>query len=138
MFEKVKKKHVICIICVLLTDFPERSVVSAPMFFHFEPDNDFAIRCIEHNIEGRIVNKHCLIDNTYVPTKIHTRYCTSLVCFISQSISGLCHAAASYTISLKSPTQASPRILISCSLFKMSATTAINRSKLNIKTHYLN
>jgi hypothetical protein len=28
------------------TYFPEPSSVLASMFFHFEPDNDFAIRCI--------------------------------------------------------------------------------------------
>jgi hypothetical protein len=43
IFEKVKKKYAICIICVSLTHFPEPSSVLASMFYHFEPDNDFAI-----------------------------------------------------------------------------------------------
>jgi hypothetical protein len=46
MFEKVKKKYAICIIWVLVTDFPGPSSILASMFFHFEHDNDFAIRCI--------------------------------------------------------------------------------------------
>jgi hypothetical protein len=37
----------ICIICVSLTDFPEPPSVLASMFYHFKPDNDFAIRCIQ-------------------------------------------------------------------------------------------
>jgi hypothetical protein len=45
MFEKVKKKYAICIICVSLTDFPEPPSVLTSMFYHFEPDNDFAIGC---------------------------------------------------------------------------------------------
>jgi hypothetical protein len=31
--------------CVSLTDVPESSSVLASMFYHFEPDNDFVIRC---------------------------------------------------------------------------------------------
>jgi beta-galactosidase beta subunit len=46
MFKKVKKKYAMCIICVLFTDFPESLSVLTSMFYHFEPDNDFAIRCI--------------------------------------------------------------------------------------------
>jgi hypothetical protein len=34
------------IIIIMNTYFPEPSSVLASMFFHFEPDNDFAIRCI--------------------------------------------------------------------------------------------
>jgi hypothetical protein len=46
MIEKVKKKDAICIICISLTDFPEPSSALASVLYHFEPDNDFAIRCI--------------------------------------------------------------------------------------------
>jgi hypothetical protein len=31
---------------IMNTYFPEPSSVLASMFFHFEPDNDYAIRCI--------------------------------------------------------------------------------------------
>jgi hypothetical protein len=37
MFQKAKKKYVICLICVSLTDFPEPSSVLPSMFYHFEP-----------------------------------------------------------------------------------------------------
>jgi hypothetical protein len=46
MFEKAKKKYVIFIIYISLTDFPEPPSVLASMFYHFEPDNDFAIKSI--------------------------------------------------------------------------------------------
>jgi hypothetical protein len=47
MFEKVKYTiYSMCIICVSLTDFPEPPSVLASMFYHLEPDNDFAIRCM--------------------------------------------------------------------------------------------
>jgi hypothetical protein len=46
MFEKVKKKYDICIICVSLTDFREPPSVLASMFYNFELDKDFAIRCM--------------------------------------------------------------------------------------------
>jgi hypothetical protein len=46
MFEKSKKKYAICIIYVSSTDFPEPPLVLASMVYHFEFDNDFAIRCI--------------------------------------------------------------------------------------------
>jgi hypothetical protein len=47
MVEKVKEKYSICILCVSLTNFPEPLSVLAFMFYHFEPDNDYAIRCIQ-------------------------------------------------------------------------------------------
>jgi hypothetical protein len=56
MFEK-KKKYVICIIWVSLTDFPEHPSVLASMFYHVEPDNDFAIRCIQ-KYEKKSVLEH--------------------------------------------------------------------------------
>jgi hypothetical protein len=39
---KTSSKSMSCIICVSSTDFPEPSSVSV-LFFHFKPDNDFAI-----------------------------------------------------------------------------------------------
>jgi hypothetical protein len=42
MFDKVEKKYVMCIMCVSLTDFPEPPSDLASMFYHFEPNNDFA------------------------------------------------------------------------------------------------
>jgi hypothetical protein len=45
MFEKFKKNYAICLICVSLTDFPEPHYFLASMFYYFEPDKDFAIRC---------------------------------------------------------------------------------------------
>jgi hypothetical protein len=47
---KTSSKSMSCIICVSLTDFPEPSSVSASMFLHFEPDNDFAIANV-HELE---------------------------------------------------------------------------------------
>jgi hypothetical protein len=40
---KSQEKYVVCIIYVSLTDFPELPSVSASIFYHFEPDNDFSI-----------------------------------------------------------------------------------------------
>jgi hypothetical protein len=59
MFEKVKKKYVICI---SLTDFPEPPSVLASMLYHFEPDNDFAIGRIA--CETNIFN-HTLANLTF-------------------------------------------------------------------------
>jgi hypothetical protein len=51
MFEKVKKKYAICIIFVSLTDFPELPLFLASMFYYFEPDNDYAIRCMSKGLK---------------------------------------------------------------------------------------
>jgi hypothetical protein len=32
--------------CLIITDFPEPSLVLASMFYHFKPNNDYANRCI--------------------------------------------------------------------------------------------
>jgi hypothetical protein len=60
---KTLSKSMSCIICVTLTDFPEpSSVLLASMFFHFEPDNDFSIRCIINNdFYNNIQNSRFLI-----------------------------------------------------------------------------
>jgi hypothetical protein len=58
IFEKVKKKYAICIIWVSLTDFPEPPSISASVFYHFEPNNDFSIRCIYRS--NIYVNFACL------------------------------------------------------------------------------
>jgi hypothetical protein len=50
------KKYAIWIIYVSLTDFPEPPWVLASMFYHVEPDNDFAIRC-RHTGPLKINNK---------------------------------------------------------------------------------
>jgi hypothetical protein len=56
MFEKAKKEYAICIICISLTGFPELPSVLASMFYHFEPDNDFAIGCIPSACQGNVFN----------------------------------------------------------------------------------
>jgi hypothetical protein len=45
MFKKVEKSMPYAYVYSLI-NFPEPSSVSASMFYHFEPDNDFAIRCM--------------------------------------------------------------------------------------------
>jgi hypothetical protein len=59
VFEKVKKKYAICIICISLKEIPEPQGL-ASTFYHFEPDNNFAVRCmsgVDPGIKERVGQK---------------------------------------------------------------------------------
>jgi hypothetical protein len=46
----IKASHQRKLSTIKVTDFPEVALVLASMFYHFEPDIDFAIRCINKSV----------------------------------------------------------------------------------------